>query len=102
MSSLVIYNMNTTWKRALVIGSKVCVAWKHKMLHDVTLHNVFGGHQAYIHSKKDWKKDVAWISSDSFESFSPLSKVWIDRPLMPSSDVITTRKPGSDFDWLIV
>ena len=22
--------------------------------------------------------------------------------LMPSSDVITTRKPGSDFDWLIV
>ena len=47
------------------------------MLHDVTLHNVIGGHQAYIHSKKDRKKDVAWISSDSFESFSPLSNVWI-------------------------
>ena len=25
-----------------------------------------------------------------------------DRPLMRSSDVTTTRKPGSDFDWLIV
>ena len=24
------------------------------------------------------------------------------RLLKPSSDVITTRKPGSDFDWLIV
>ena len=45
---------------------------------------------------------VAWISSDCLESFSPLSNVWIDRPLMPSSDVTTTRKPGSDFDWLIV
>ena len=43
---------------------------------------------------------VAWISSDCFESFSPLSNVWIDRPVMPSSDVVTTRKPGSDFDWL--
>ena len=27
--------------------------------------------------------DLAWISSDCFESFSPLSNVWIDRPLMP-------------------
>ena len=31
----------------------------------------------------------------------PLSNVWIDRLLTPSSDV-TTQKPGSDFDWLIV
>ena len=31
-------------KCALVIGSKVYVAWKRKMLHDV-----IGGHQAYIH-----------------------------------------------------
>ena len=61
----------------------------------------FGRHQAYIHSKKDTKKDVAWISCDSFESFSPLSNVWIDRPLIPSSDVITPRKPGSDFDLMI-
>ena len=30
---------------------------------------------------------VAWNSSDCFESFSPLNNVWIDRPLMPSSDV---------------
>ena len=44
---------------------------------------------------------MAWISSDYFESFSPLSNVWIDRALMPSSDV-TAQKPGSDFDWLIV
>ena len=45
---------------------------------------------------------VAWILSDYFESFSPLSNVWIDWPfLMPSSDV-TTREPGIDFDWLIV
>ena len=46
---------------AQVIGGKVCVAWKHKMLHDVTLHNVIGRHQAYtcIHSKKDRKKDGA-------------------------------------------
>ena len=45
---------------------------------------------------------IAWISSDCFESFSPLSNVWIDQPLMLSSDVTTTQKPGSDFDWLIV
>ena len=42
--------------------------------------------------------DLALISSDCFKSFSPLSNVCIDRPLMPSSEV-TTRKPGSDFDW---
>ena len=30
-------------KCALVIGGKVFVAWKRKMLHDVS-----GGHQAYI------------------------------------------------------
>ena len=34
--------------------------------------------------------------------FSPLSNVWIDQPLMPSSGVTTSRKPGGDFDWLIV
>jgi len=45
---------------------------------------------------------IAWISSDCFESFSPLSNVWIDQLLMPSSDVTTIRKLGSDFDWLIV
>ena len=28
----------------LVIGVKVCVAWKQKMLHDVMLHDVIGGH----------------------------------------------------------
>ena len=40
--------MNNTWKCALVIGGKVYAAWKRKMLHDV-----IGGHQAYIHRKKD-------------------------------------------------
>ena len=28
---------------------KVYVAWKRRMLHDVALHDVIGGHQAYIH-----------------------------------------------------
>ena len=46
--------------------------------------------------------EIAWISSDCFESFSPLSNVWIDQPLMPPSDVITTRRPGRGIDWLIV
>ena len=40
--------MNNTWKCALVIGRKVYVAWKRKMLHDVIV-----GHQAYIHEKID-------------------------------------------------
>ena len=35
-------------KCALVIGGKVYVAWKRKMLHDV-----IGGHQAYIQREKD-------------------------------------------------
>ena len=30
-----------------------------------------------------------------------LSNVWIDRPLMASSDV-STRKPDGAFDWLII
>ena len=47
-------------------------------------------------------KSLAWISSDCFESFSPLSNVCINQLLMPSSDVTTSWKPGSDFDWLIV
>ena len=34
---------------ALVIGGKVYVAWKRKMLHDV-----IGGDQAYIHRKIDF------------------------------------------------
>ena len=37
---------------------------------------------------------LAWNSSDCFESFSPLNNVWIDRPLMPSSDVIHYPKTG--------
>ena len=40
--------MNNTRKCALVIGGKVYVAWKRKMLHDVIV-----GHQAYIQRKKD-------------------------------------------------
>ena len=40
--------MNNSWKCALVIGGEVYFAWKHKMLHDI-----IGGHQAYIQRKKD-------------------------------------------------
>ena len=36
-------------KCTLVIGGKVYVAWKRKMLHDETLHDVIGGHQEYNH-----------------------------------------------------
>ena len=45
---------------------------------------------------------LAWNSTDCFESFSPLRNVWIDQPLMLSSDFTTTRKSGSDFVWLII
>ena len=43
--------MNSTWKCALVIGGKVYAATKQ--IHDVTLHDVIGGHQAYINRKID-------------------------------------------------
>ena len=43
--------MNKPSKCGLVIGGKVYVAWKQKMLHDV-----IGGHQA-IYSKKERKKE---------------------------------------------
>ena len=43
--------MNKTWKCAPVFGGKVYVAWKRRMLHDVKLHDVIGGHGAYIHRK---------------------------------------------------
>ena len=36
-----------------------------------------------------------------YELFSPLCNVWIDQLSIPASDV-TTQKPGSDFDRLIV
>ena len=39
-------------------------------------------------------KRLAWNSSDCFESFSPLNNVWIDRPLMSSSDVTHYPKTG--------
>ena len=37
---------------------------------------------------------IAWNSSDCFESFSSLNNVWIDRLLMPSSDVTHYPKTG--------
>ena len=40
--------MNNTCN-ALVISGEVYVAWKRKMLHDAVLHDVIGGHQAYIY-----------------------------------------------------
>ena len=39
--------------------------------------------------------------SRRLESQTPEKDVGINEPLMLSNDV-TTRKPGSDFDWLIV
>ena len=39
--------MNNTWN-ALVISCKVYVAWNRKMLYDVALHDVIGGHQEYM------------------------------------------------------
>ena len=36
-----------------------------------------------------------------FEWHTPERDIWIDEPLMPSSHTIT-RKPGGDYDWLIV
>ena len=37
---------------------------------------------------------LAWNSSYYFKSFSPLNNIWIDRPLMPSSDVTHYPKTG--------
>ena len=50
--------MDNTRKCALVIGGKVCVAWKRKILHDV-----IGGHQEYIHEKIDlWRIEFcSWL-----------------------------------------
>ena len=72
------------------------------------IQGVFTWHHGFhIGVPKQWNGGhvgvpIAWNSSDCFESFSPLKNVCIDRPLMPSSDVTHYRKPGSDFDWLIV
>ena len=68
-----------SWKKAK-LGNVVVRQWWHR---NVT------------------KKWVAWISDDYFELFPPLSIVWINWPLVSSSD-ITTLKPGSDFDCLII
>ena len=40
------------------------------------------------------KEELAWNSSDCFESFSALNNVWIDGPLMLSSDVTHYPKTG--------
>ena len=53
------------------------------------LHNLGRGRRSF----KPYPK-LAWNSSDCFESFSPLNNVWIDRPLMPSSDVTHYPKTG--------
>ena len=42
------------------------------------------------------QRKVARNSSDYFESFSPLNNVWIDRPLMPSSDVTHNPTDGTN------
>ena len=40
------------------------------------------------------------VMSDCFESFSPLKKIWINQPLMSSSDVTHYPKTGYWF-WLV-
>ena len=41
----------------------------------------------FIQNNSKFLASLAWISSDCFEPFSLLSNIWIDQPLMPSSDV---------------
>ena len=51
---------------------KVYVAWKRKMLHDVSLHDVIGGHQAYIHREIHGTSiGASNFASTSFPGFSP-------------------------------
>ena len=45
---------------------------------------------------------LAWNSSDCYKSFSPLNNDRLNRPEYRPVTSLTTRKPGSDFDWLIV
>ena len=49
-------------KCALVIGGKVFVAWKRKMLHDVS-----GGHQTYIR-RKIYVRGIEFCSQQKTEN----------------------------------
>ena len=90
MSSLVIYNTSLCCLEA------PNAPWRNAAY-------VIGGHQAYIHSKKDRKKERYSLNFIRFLRVVFSSQQRLNRrPLMPSRDVITTRKPGSDFDWLSV
>ena len=51
--------MSTTWKCTLVISSKVFVALKQKMLHDVTIHDFTDRAQAYFQRQKDEASNFA-------------------------------------------
>ena len=53
--------MNNTWKCALFICGKVYVAWKRKMLHDKMLHDIIGGHQAYIRRFMGHQNFCSWL-----------------------------------------
>ena len=53
--------MNNTWKCALFMCGKVSVAWKRKMLHDKMLHDIIGGHQAYIRRFMGHRNFCSWL-----------------------------------------
>ena len=53
--------MNNTWKCALFICGKVYVAGKRKMLHDKMLHDIIGGHQAYIRRFMGHRNFCSWL-----------------------------------------
>ena len=62
--------------------------------HEIAVYQHFNGR--FAHSSVLFRLTclLAWNSSDCFESFSPLNNVWIDGPLMPSSDVTHYPKTG--------
>ena len=67
----------------MVIGSKVYVAWKQTMLHDVTLHDVIDGHQAYIHIQFcSWLRQRAVHALCARRDYKPASRELFFLPLI--------------------
>ena len=67
----------------MVIGSKVYVAWKQTMLHDVTLHDVIDGHQAYIHVQFwSWLRPRAVHALRARRDYKPASRELFFLPLI--------------------
>ena len=72
-----------------IVGHMITFLFTRKQL---ILQKLFQQEQALL---------IACLSDNNVETFSLLSNLLVNRPFMLTSDV-TTRKPGSDFDWLIV